>query len=192
MTTTSATTGPSAVGANGHAPVAPPPGPSDRRRAWLRAVTSPIPAAVRPALLGAATGLRSQLGVAAVVLAAGEHGRDRLPGRMQHPAALRSALVSVTTELLTDKTRFARSRLAPAALATRLVLAGFAARALARLEGRDPGPDVAVAVVAALVAAKVGHDVRAVAARRFPDPLVALVEDAVAVVLAAGAVGPSA
>jgi hypothetical protein len=49
-----------------------------------------------------------------------------------------------------------------------------------------------VAAVTAAVAAKVGHDLRAACARRVPDRLVALAEDAVAVALAAAAVSGTA
>jgi uncharacterized membrane protein len=152
-------------------------------------VGSFVPAPVRPALLGAATGLRSQIGVAAVLVAAGEEGRQHLPERLQRASALRSALIALATEILTDKTRFAKDRMSPGSLAARLVLAGYAAHALASVEERPAGNDVVVAALSALAAAKVGHDLRALLARRMPDRLVALAEDAVAVALAALAVG---
>jgi hypothetical protein len=44
---------------------------------------------------------------------------------------------------------------------------------------------VAIASAAALAAAKIGHDTRCALARRLPDPAVAVVEDAVAIGLAA-------
>jgi uncharacterized membrane protein len=146
----------------------------------------------RPALLGAATGLRSQMGMAAVLLAAGEGGRSRLPKRLQQPSAVRSTLLAAVGELIADKTARAGSRLAPGALAARLVLAGLAAAALAKVEGRDVTVDVAIAVAAAAVAANVGHDLRALLARNLPDRVVALGEDAVAIAMAALAVGGAA
>ena len=50
----------------------------------------------------------------------------------------------------------------------------------------QPAPaTAAIGRVAALAAAKVGHDARAALARRLPDPVVAVAEDAVAIGLAA-------
>jgi uncharacterized membrane protein len=161
-------------------------------RATLRSASGRLPVLARPALLGAATGLRSQLGMAAVLLAAGEGGRDRLPKRLQQPSAVRSTLLAAVGELIADKTARAGSRLAPGALATRLVLAGLAAAALAKVEGREVTVDVAIAVAAAAVAANIGHDLRAVIARKLPDRVVAFGEDAVAIALAALAVGGAA
>jgi len=162
------------------------PGPTVRTR--LHALSAHVPPSLRPALLGAATGLRSQMGMAAVLLATTEGDRDRLPPRLRQGGALRSALVAAVAELIADKTSLPRSRLAPGGLATRVVLAGYAAGTLARVEGRDGTTDVVVAAVTAAVAAKFGHDLRAACARRVPDRLVALAEDAVAVALAAAAV----
>lgn len=51
--------------------------------------------------------------------------------------------------------------------------------------GAATGLRSAIALAAALAAAKVGHDARAALARRLPDPVVAVAEDAVAIGLAA-------
>ena len=179
-------------GSNGSGAAVPPPsgGEPSGLRATLRQWSPLVPAPARSALLGAATGLRSQMGMAAVLVAAGESGRERLPERLRHHQALRSALIAAVGELLADKLPRTGSRLRPGPLAARLVLAGYASRALAHAEEREGGPDVVVAVVASLVAAKVGYEVRARLSRHLPDPLVGLCEDVVAVVLAAVAVGP--
>jgi uncharacterized membrane protein len=184
---TEAGTNPSAS-TNGTAPVPDPVVQGAVLRARLHALSARVPPPVRPVLLGAATGLRSQMGLAAVLLATGEGGRDRLPQRLRNSGALRSALIAAVAELIADKTPFPKSRLAPGGLATRVVLAGYAAMTLAKVEGRDGTTDMVAAAIAAAVAAKVGHDLRAVCARRVPDRLVALAEDAVAVALAAAAV----
>lgn len=160
-----------------------------RLRDILGSTSGKVPMAVRPALLGAATGLRSQMGMAAVLIAAGDDGRTRLPGRLQSSAAVHSAMAAATGELIADKFPKVGSRLAPGAFGARLVLAGLAAAALAKVAGRPIPKDVAVAAVSAALAAKVGHDLRATVARRLPDQLVGLVEDGIAVGLAALAVG---
>jgi uncharacterized membrane protein len=204
VTTTPTTNGPAAPGSNGSAgggpesngtgAVDPPPsgGSLSELRATLRQWSPLVPAPARSALLGAATGLRSQMGMAAVLMAAGESGRERLPERLRHNRALRSALIAAVTELLADKLPRTGSRLRPGPLAARLVLAGYASRALAHAEDRPAGPDVAMAVGAALVSAKVGYELRRLVGRHLPDPLVGLGEDAVAIALAAVAVGPIA
>ena len=181
-----------AASANGTAPTPAPVVRGAEVRARLHALSAHVPPPLRPALLGAATGLRSQLGMAAVLLATGEEARDRLPERLRHSRALRSALIAAVAELLADKTPFAKSRLAPGGLAARVVLAGYAATVLAKVEGRDGTTDAVVAALTAAVAAKVGHDLRAVCARRVPDRLVAVAEDALAVALVAAAVSGTA
>jgi hypothetical protein len=54
-----------------------------------------------------------------------------------------------------------------------------------RAEQRGPIPAVLTASVAALAAAKICHDARAALARRLPDPVVAVAEDALAIRFAA-------
>lgn len=139
-------------------------------------------------LVGAATGLRSQLGVAAVVLRA---DTDRFPPFLRTPAAARSVTVAAGAELVVDKTPLAGDRLRPPALAARLVLGGLAGALLALAERRPVAPASVVALASAGLAAKIGHDLRAVAARTVPDPVVAVAEDVVAIALAAVATRPS-
>jgi uncharacterized membrane protein len=135
----------------------------------------------RAAALGAATGLRSTVALAALIVR-----RDQgLPAVLRHPAARPAAVLADAGELVMDKLPRTPSRLDPPALAGRLIFAGLAAVVLARSAGQPPVPAAAVAVAAALAAAKVGHDARAALGRRLPDPVVAVAEDAVAIGLAA-------
>jgi hypothetical protein len=65
------------------------------------------------------------------------------------------------------------------------VTRGLAAAVLARSADRTPIPAVLTASAAALAAAKVCHDARAALARRAPDSALAMVEDVLAIGLAA-------
>ena len=132
------------------------------------------------------------MGMAAVLLATGEGARDRLPERLRHSRALRSALIAAVAELLADKTPFAKSRLAPGGLAARVVLAGYAATVLAKVEGRDGTTDAVVAAVTAAVAAKVGHDLRAAVPAGCPTGWWPWPRTRLAVALAAAAVSGTA
>jgi uncharacterized membrane protein len=138
---------------------------------------------LRAALLGAASGMRSTVGVAAVVLT-----RDRpLPAALRRPLAARAVAVSVVGELIADKLPTARSRLDPPGLVARAVAAGLAAALASDREGARVATDVLVAATVALVSAKVAHDVRARVAERWGAGRAALAEDTVAVALAFGA-----
>jgi uncharacterized membrane protein len=135
----------------------------------------------RAAALGAATGLRSTVALAALIV----RRNDGLPAVLRHPAARLAAAMAGGGELIVDKLPMTPSRLAPPGLAGRVISACLAAAVLARSEHRRPVPAAAIASAAALAAAKIGHDTRCALARRLPDPAVALVEDAVAIGLAA-------
>jgi uncharacterized membrane protein len=112
---------------------------------------------------------------------AGSHG---LPAVLRNPAARRIAAIVDGAELVADKLPMT-SRLDPPGLAGRLISAGLAAAVLARSAHRTPIPAVLTALAAALAAARVCHDARAALARRVPDPAVAMVEDVLAIGLAA-------
>jgi uncharacterized membrane protein len=135
----------------------------------------------RAAVLGAATGMRSTVALAALVL----RRSDGLPAALRHPAARRIAAVADGAELIADKLPMTPSRLDPPGLAGRLISAGLAAAVLARSAHRAPIPAVLTASVAAVAAARICHDARAALARRVPDPAVAVAEDALAIGLAA-------
>jgi hypothetical protein len=135
----------------------------------------------RAAVLGAATGLRGTVALAALIVRRG----NGLPAVLRHPAARRIAAIADGAELVIDKLPMTPSRLDPLGLAGRLISASLAAAVLARSEHRGPIPAVLTASATALAAAKIGHDARAAFARRLPDPVVAVAEDALAIGLAA-------
>jgi uncharacterized membrane protein len=133
------------------------------------------------AVLGAATGMRSTVALAALIM----RSSDGLPAVLRHPAARRIAATADGAELLVDKLPGTPSRLDPPGLTGRLISASLAAAVLARSEHRGPIPSMLTASAAALAAAKICHDARAALARRVPDPVVAVAEDALAIGLAA-------
>jgi uncharacterized membrane protein len=135
----------------------------------------------RAAVLGAATGMRSTVALAALIM----RSSDGLPAVLRHPAARRVAATADGAELVVDKLPGTASRLDPPGLTGRLISASLAAAVLARSEHQGPIPSMLTASVAALAAAKVCHDARAALARRLPDPVVAVAEDALAIGLAA-------
>jgi hypothetical protein len=137
----------------------------------------------RSATLGAATGLRSTVGVGALAL----RGSTGLGPVLAHPVARPLGATAVGVELVLDKLPMTGSRLEPVGLVGRLIFAGVAATALSLAADETPFFPVLVASAAALAAAKVGHDARVAAAKKLPDPVVAIVEDAVAITLAATA-----
>jgi hypothetical protein len=133
------------------------------------------------AVLGAATGMRSTVALAALVF----RRSDGLPAVLRHPAARRIAATADGAELVVDKLPGTPSRLNPPGLTGRLISASLAGAVLARSEHRGSIPSMLTASVAALAAAKICHDARAALARRLPDPVVAVAEDALAIGLAA-------
>jgi uncharacterized membrane protein len=138
---------------------------------------------LRAALLGVASGMRSTVGLAAVVLT-----RERpLPGLLRRRLTGRAVAVSVVGELVADKLPTAHSRLEPPGLVARAVSAGLAAVLVSDREGAGVAAEVAVAATVALVSAKVAHDVRARAAERWGATRAAVAEDAVALAIAFGA-----
>jgi uncharacterized membrane protein len=143
---------------------------------------TPAPEALeRAAVLGAAAGLRGTVAVAALVV----RRSDGLPAVLRRPAARRIAAFAAGAELVIDKLPMTPSRLDPPGLTGRLISASLAAAVLARSEHRSPIPAVLTASAAALASARIGHDARAALARRLPDPVVAVAEDALAIGLAA-------
>lgn len=82
----------------------------------------------RAGALGAATGLRSTVALAALVV----RRNDGLPAALGHPAAQVAAAVACAGELVADKLPATPSRLSPRGLATRLIAASLAAAVLAR------------------------------------------------------------
>jgi uncharacterized membrane protein len=147
---------------------------SRRRRAVIGSV-----------FLGAASGLRSQLGAAAVVARAD----PSLPAMFRQPWTRRLMVAAAAGEIVADKLPGVPSRLAPAGIASRMVLGALAAGLFARTRHAPWPPAAAIGASSAAVAAKVGHDVRARLGHRAPDPAIAVVEDALA--LGLGVAGAS-
>jgi uncharacterized membrane protein len=134
----------------------------------------------RAAIAGAASGLRSTAGLAALVT----RRRPGLPGPLAHPLARPAAAVAVAVELVLDKLPSTPSRLEPVGIIGRVLFAGLAGATIARGARRPVVPAVTVACAAALAAAKAGHDLRAAAAEQLPPVAVALAEDGLALALA--------
>jgi uncharacterized membrane protein len=130
--------------------------------------------------LGAASGLRSQLGLAAVVA----RSDPSLPTLLRHAWTKRVLMAGAAVELVVDKLPATPSRLAPVGITSRLVLGGLAAGLSARTRQAPWPPAAAIGASSAILAAKVGHDVRAQFARPVPDSAVAIVEDGLAFALA--------
>jgi uncharacterized membrane protein len=134
----------------------------------------------RAAALGAATGLRSTVALAALIV----RRSDGLPVGLGHPAVRKAAVIAAAGELVADKLPATPSRLSPRGLGGRLISASLAAVVLARSGHSRPVPAVVISTAFALAAAKIGHDTRHALARRLPDPAAAMLEDGVAIGLA--------
>ena len=150
------------------------------RRSWPAETASTC-----SVILGAATGLRSQVGVAAVVVRAD----PSLPAMFRRPWIRRLVVAAAVGELVVDKLPGTPSRLAPRGIVPRLALGALAAGLSAETRQASWLPAAAVGASSAAVAARLGHDVRARAGRHAPDLAVALAEDVLA--LAAAAAGAS-
>lgn len=130
-------------------------------------------------LLGAATGLRSQIGVATLVV----RGDPNLPAALRSAWAPRVAVAAAGGELVSDKLPSTPSRLAPPGLIARLAFGALAAGLHARTRGGAVVPAAALGASAAVVAARLGHDIRAGFSKRAPA-IAATVEDELALGLA--------
>lgn len=150
------------------------------------------PTLLRPLLLGVATGLRSQLGMAVLAWSDPPSGRDPRALQVLRSRPARVALAAAAAgELVGDKLPSAPSRLNPPALAGRLVFgAAVGALAAGRADRRTTGLAAAVGVLGAAAGSYGGAAYRKAAAGRTgtPDLPWALVEDAAAAGLAAVAV----
>ena len=136
-------------------------------------------------LLGAATGLRSSSGIAAVIIGS---DASALPSALRGRPARTLASLGALAELVIDKLPATTSRLNPGPLAARIALGSLSAGLFARGRRRPVAPAAVVGGLAALVSAKVGHDTRAALAKRVSDPVAAVMEDLVTAALALGAV----
>ena len=147
--------------------------------------------AASAALLGVATGMRSTVGLGVLILreGAGDHSDGGLSGRLASRPAKAAALLAMGAELVLDKLPITGSRLEPAGLIGRVSFAALGGALAARGTGLDPVPAALVAAGSAVVAAKIMHDLRALADRRVPDAPVAVGEDLLSLRIAALAAG---
>jgi uncharacterized membrane protein len=131
-------------------------------------------------LLGAASGLRGQIGVAAIAV----RSDPSLPRILLQPWTRRVLAAAAVGELIADKLPTTPSRLEPPGIVGRLVMGALAAGLFAQTRQAPRLPASGIGAATAIVAAKIGHDVRAQLAKQVPDPAVAVVEDTVALSLA--------
>jgi uncharacterized membrane protein len=137
-------------------------------------------------LLGAASGLRSQMGMAVIAV----RSDPSLPRILRQPWTKRVLVAAAAGELIADKLPNTPSRLEPTGIVGRLVLGALAASLYAQTRRAPWPPAAAIGAASAIAAAKIGHDLRAQLATRVPDTAVAVVEDTVALGLATeGAAG---
>jgi uncharacterized membrane protein len=143
--------------------------------------SSPITPDLKAAILaGTATGLRSTVGVAALI----NRRPSGLPGWLAREPAVVLAPLALTGELVADKLPSTPSRLGPTGLAGRVTSAALAGAVIARSTDQPVALAVIVACAAALASARIGHDVRAAASDRLPPCAVAAAEDGLALALA--------
>jgi len=154
----------------------------------------PAPSAgalVRATALGAATGCRSTVGLTALALRA--RADDPAPtGWFVTPGRRALPVLATLGEMAGDKSPAVPDRVGAGGLAPRIVLASTAADVAAHRDGHEGGPTALLAALAAVGASVLGYRLRGVAKQRFGSDLPgALIEDAVAVGLAAVGAGRS-
>ncbi len=149
----------------------------------------PVGEALRVAQLGVVAGSRTQLPLALLALAArrGEFAARSGPplSWLTKPAVEIGLGLSAAGELVGDKLPWAPSRLAPGPLMGRLAIGAAVGATVARESGRSTGLAAGAGAAGAALGAYTGYHLRAAAGRRtgLPDPLVALLEDALTVAL---------
>jgi uncharacterized membrane protein len=161
-------------------------------------------AVLRPLALGIATGMRSQIGLAALAVAVQQRGKRR--GKkagvsrlvqtelLANPAVRKSLVATAASELVADKLPSTPSRLNRGPLLARLALGGLAGGVIGWSDDRGLRRTVAGAVLGvagAGLGAYGGHHVRALLDSRtnVADRYWAIAEDVTAISLAAFAVG---
>ena len=149
-------------------------------------MTIPLNALARSALLGAATGIRSQSALAllarsasAGTLAAG----DSAPASwLRHPQAARLTALSAIGETVGDKLPFVPARTEPAPLLGRIVFGGLVGAIAMQAQGEDALPGAIVGSAAGGLLAVVATRLRAAGVKRtgLPDIAWGAGEDVVA------------
>ncbi|SFO47710.1 hypothetical protein SAMN05660359_03731 [Geodermatophilus obscurus] len=145
-----------------------------------RRTPAPAGLVLRSAVLGVATGGRSSLALAG----------PALTDRRTRPSIRAGALAAVGGELVADKLPGTPARTSPQSLPARLLGGAGGAGRLAGREGANAAVPVTVGLLGALAGSFGGVAWRRWASRRVPDWQAALVEDALALALAAAACVP--
>lgn len=144
----------------------------------------PAAALVRAAALGAATGARSSMGIAALSLTSSRADRGAVVSRWGSRGGSAVALLLAGGESVLDKLPATPARTAPPGLVPRAALGATSAAAVARRDGHDGTLAGAVGLASALGASVLGNRARALAARRLrSDVPGAVVEDVLAAAL---------
>lgn len=151
---------------------------------------------LRAAALGVVAGMRSQLPLALLSLAAHQHDRDQqnLPEALTSPKVTALLLANAAGEIVVDKLPFTPSRLIPGSLVVRAGLGALAGALLSRSAGQEPVKGAAVGAAGALAGSYAGYTMRAglVETTGWPDPLFAVLEDVAALAIGSYAVGLTA
>jgi hypothetical protein len=158
--------------------------PTDRERTPRRPAGAPV--VLRSALLGLATGSRSSLGFAGPILTA---PRGTGPGRASLGAKV-ATVGALAVEFGVDKHPAAPSRLSGAGLPSRLVGGAEGGARLATRSGADGALPAVTGAAAAAAGSLAGAAWRRWAGARMPAATAALLEDGVALALAAVACLP--
>jgi uncharacterized membrane protein len=145
---------------------------------------------IRSAILGFATGLRSQMPLALIVAAI---GRDEFPAEAIGPLSFLRTRVArlgfgaaAIVEVIADKTPFVPDRTNPGPFAGRLFLGGLTGAVFARAKGANVPAGFALGATAAGLGTLAGHQYRISFPREtgLPDPIFAVAEDLLAFTLA--------
>lgn len=152
--------------------------PTGTRRA------APVGTLARAAALGAATGARSSMGIAALACRA-RRDDPAAAGFLARPTVRALPVLMAASEVGFDKHPAIPPRDSPEGLAPRVVLAAGSAEVMTRRDQREGGPAALVAAASAVGTALAGMRWRDAARRRFGTDLPgALLEDAAAGLLA--------
>jgi uncharacterized membrane protein len=149
---------------------------------------------LRPLILGVVTGMRSMLPLALLATApvpALTEGETRSPGVLHGGAGRALALTAAGGEIVADKLPFVPSRIDRGPLAGRLALGALAGVLYSRERGLAPIGGAGLAALGAAAGAFGGYYIRRNLgqASHLPDPVWAVAEDAVALLLGRWTVG---
>lgn len=156
----------------------------------VRSMVNAEEISARAVVAGVATGLRSQATFPALARAArdGRFARDAAPpiGWLRSEKLGRLIALNAAGELVVDKLPFTPSRIAPQPLAGRLVFGAISGGTISKDAGAGWLRGIAYGAAGALAGSFAGYWVRKTVVERtgLPDPVIALVEDAVALGLA--------